>query len=335
MVTIKDISKRCGVSPATVSKALNGYDDVSPKTLERIRKAADELHYMPNAAARLLKTNRSNNIGVVFEDETLSGLTHDYFSAILNSAKLELEKHGYDITFIGQKVGGSSFLEHVRYRKCDGVLIANVDFSADSVQELIRSEIPTITIDYVFDNVSSVLSDNVEGGYLLTKYLLDAGHEKIAFIHGEMTSVTSKRLSGFYKAFSEYGLEVPTEYVVEGRYHDAKVSSELTKKLMELETPPTAILYPDDYAYIGGMNELEKMGIRIPDDISVVGYDGINLSQVIRPRLTTYRQDTDSIGRESARKLIEIIEQGKSAVAEQIMVSGQLVEGKSVKRYKA
>ena len=335
MVTIKDISKRCGVSPATVSKALNGYYDVSPKTLERIRKAAEELHYMPNAAARLLKTNRSNNIGVVFEDETRSGLTHDYFSAILNSAKLELEEHGYDITFIGQKVGGSSFLEHVRYRKCDGVLIANVNFSADSVQELIRSEIPTITIDYVFDNVSSVLSDNVEGGYLLTKYLLDAGHEKIAFIHGEMTSVTSKRLSGFYKAFAEYGLEVPAEYVVEGRYHDAKVSSELTKKLMELETPPTAILYPDDYAYIGGMNELEKMGIRIPDDISVVGYDGINLSQVIRPRLTTYRQDTDSIGRESARKLIEIIEQGKSAVAEQIMVSGQLVEGKSVKRYKA
>lgn len=334
MVTIKDISKKCGVSPATVSKALNGYGDVSASTLERVRKAADELHYMPNVAARLLKTNRSYNIGVVFEDETLSGLTHDYFSKILNSAKLELEKHGYDITFIGQRVGGSSFLEHVRYRKCDGVLIANVDFAADSVQELVRSEIPTITIDYVFDNVSSVLSDNVEGEYLLTKYLLDYGHKKIAFIHGEMTSVTSKRLSGFYRAFSEYGLEVPEGYVMEGRYHEASVSAELTKKLMELKEPPTAILYPDDFAYIGGMNQLEKMGIRIPDDVSVVGYDGINLSQVIRPRLTTYRQNTDAIGIESARKLIEIIDQGKGAVAEQIMVSGQLVEGKSVKSLK-
>ena len=334
MVTIKDISKKCGVSPATVSKALNGYGDVSASTLERVRKAADELHYMPNVAARLLKTNRSYNIGVVFEDETLSGLSHDYFSQILNSAKLELEKHGYDITFIGQRVGGSSFLEHVRYRKCDGVLIANVDFAADSVQELVRSEIPTITIDYVFDNVSSVLSDNVEGEYLLTKYLLDYGHKKIAFIHGEMTSVTSKRLSGFYRAFSEYGLEVPEGYVMEGRYHEAGVSADLTKKLMELEEPPTAILYPDDFAYIGGMNQLEKMGIRIPDDVSVVGYDGINLSQVIRPRLTTYRQDTDAIGTESARKLIEIIDQGKGAVAEQIMVSGQLVEGKSVKSLK-
>lgn len=334
MVTIKDISKKCGVSPATVSKALNGYGDVSASTLERVRKAAEELHYMPNVAARLLKTNRSYNIGVVFEDETLSGLTHDYFSKILNSAKMELEKHGYDITFIGQRVGGSSFLEHVRYRKCDGVLIANVNFAADSVQELVRSEIPTITIDYVFDNVSSVLSDNVEGEYLLTKYLLDHGHKKIAFIHGEMTSVTSKRLSGFYRAFSEYGLEVPEGYVMEGRYHEASVSAELTKKLMELKESPTAILYPDDFAYIGGMNQLEKMGIRIPDDVSVAGYDGINLSQVIRPRLTTYRQDTDAIGIESARKLIEIIDQGKGAVAEQIMVSGQLVEGKSVKSLK-
>lgn len=334
MITIKDISKKCGVSPATVSKALNGYGDVSASTLEKVRKAADELHYMPNVAARLLKTNRSYNIGVVFEDETLSGLAHDYFSRILNSAKLELENHGYDITFIGQRVGGSSFLEHVRYRKCDGVLIANVNFGADSVRELVMSEIPTITIDYVFDNVSSVLSDNVEGEYILTKYLLDAGHKKIAFIHGEMTSVTSKRLSGFYKAFSKYGLEVPEGYVLEGRYHDTGVSAALTKKLMSLYDPPTAILYPDDFAYIGGMNELEKMGIKIPDDVSVVGYDGINLSQVIRPRLTTYRQDTDAIGTESAKKLIEIIDQGKGAIAEQIMVSGQLVEGKSVKKLK-
>ena len=169
MVTIKDISKKSGFSPATVSKALNGYGDVSPKTQEKIRQIADQLHYMPNSAARLLKTNRSHNIGVVFEDETLSGLTHDYFSRILNSAKNELERRGYDITFIGQKIGGSSFLEHLRYRNCDGVLIANVDFTADTVLELIHSEIPAVTIDYIFDNISSVLSDNVEG--------IDAGTE--------------------------------------------------------------------------------------------------------------------------------------------------------------
>ncbi len=332
MVTIKDLSKKCGVSPATVSKALNGYGDVAPATLEKVRKAARELHYTPNPAARLLKTNRSRNIGVVFEDETLSGLTHDYFSRILNSAKNELEGRGYDITFIGRRVGGNSFLEHIHYRNCDGVLIANVDFAGEAVMELVKSGIPMVTIDYVFNNVSAVMSDNVEGAGELTKYLLEAGHRKIAFIHGEHTSVTAKRLSGFFRAMAEYGVDVPDGYVVEGQYHDTKISAMMTRKLMELPDPPTAIMYPDDFAYIGGMNELEKMERKIPDDVSVVGYDGINLSQVIRPRLTTYHQDAERIGIESGRKLVELIEEGRGAVAEQIMVSGHLIPGGSVRK---
>ena len=99
MVTIKDISKARGVSPATVSKALNGYRDVNPQTAERIRQAAKEMHYLPNVAARQLKTNISHNIGVLFVDETNCGLTHEYFASILNSAKEELELLGYDIDF--------------------------------------------------------------------------------------------------------------------------------------------------------------------------------------------------------------------------------------------
>ena len=334
MVTIKDISKKCGVSPATVSKALNGYGDIAPQTLEKVKKAAEELHYMPNSAARLLKTNRSNNIGVVFEDDALSGLTHDCFSRMLNSARSELERRGYDMTFIGARVGGSSFLEHVRYRNCDGVLIANSDFTSTRVRELIDSGIPVVTVDYVFDNISSVMSDNVDGAYRLTKYLLEAGHTRIGFIHGERSSVTAKRLSGFFRALSDHGVDVPDSYVLEGRYRDTKLAALMTRSLMELPKPPTAIMFPDDYACIGGMNELEEMGFSIPGDVSVAGYDGINLSQIIRPELTTYYQDAEAMGSESGRKLVEVIEQGRGAVAEQIMVSGSLLEGKSVKRLK-
>ena len=128
MVTIKDISKRCGVSPATVSKALNGYDEISPETVELVKQTARELHYMPNAAARLLKTNISNNIGVLFIDESMCGLTHEFFSHILNSVKEEAEANGYDITFISNNIGKRkmTYLEHCRYRNCDGVVIASV-----------------------------------------------------------------------------------------------------------------------------------------------------------------------------------------------------------------
>ena len=333
MVTVKDIAKICKVSPATVSKALNGYEDVNAQTAERIRQTARKLNYLPNAAARQLKTNISNNIGVLFFDETNSGLTHEYFSRILNSAKMAAEELGYDITFIGRSIVGrkGTFLEHARYRKVDGVLIASVDFKNENVRELVDSEIPTVTIDYNFPGHASVMSDNVEGGYALGRYLLELGHRRIGVIHGEMTSVTRKRLNGLYNACREYGVTIPEEYIVEGRYHDAKVSAEATKRLMELPDRPTAIMYPDDFAYLGGMAALENMGLSVPEDVSVTGYDGIPLGQVLRPKLTTYAQNAEEIGVQAANKLIRIIENKDKEKEEEISVRGRLVAGESAR----
>ena len=335
MVTIKDISRKCGVSPATVSKALNGYDDISEETIRLVRQTASELNYTPNAAARLLKTSISHNIGVLFVDDTMSGLTHEYFSYILNSVKEEAEISGYDITFISQKLGKRkmSFLQHCLYRNCDGVVIASVNFDSKAVHELINSDVPVVTIDYAFDNVSSVLSDNVEGAYELTSYLLNMGHRKIGYIFGEQTSVTNKRLVGFNKALKEHGVSIPPEYLVQGRYHDAEVVREATARLMDLPDPPTAIMFPDDISFLGGQAELTRRGLRIPEDISVCGYDGINLSGLLQPPLTTWHQDADRIGKESVRKLIETIEHRSTCAAEQIMVSGQLVSGSSVREW--
>ena len=333
-VTIRDIARKCGVSVSTVSKALNNYGDVSGETAEAIRRAAAEMHYIPNTAARLLKTNISHNIGVLFVDERGSGLTHEYFAAILDAVRNEAETRGYDITFIGQNLGGNpmSYLEHCRYRKCDGVVIANVNFENEAVISLVRSEVPVITIDYSFDSVSCVMSDNMEGGYALASHIADKGHTKIAFIHGERTSVTNKRLVGFKRALSERGIKVPPEYIIEERYHDPAGSRKATRQLMELPDPPTAILYPDDFSFLGGMNELEKMGLSIPGDVSVAGYDGVPMGQVLQPRLTTYRQNAEEIGRASVRKLIETIEHTEICMPEEIHVSGGVLEGTSVAR---
>ncbi len=333
MVTIKDISKIVGVSPATVSKALNGYSDVSPKTAEKIREVARELHYLPNVAAQSLKTNTYYMIGILFEDETNSGLTHEYFAGILNAAKEELEKYGYDITFIHRKVTNRTvgFLQHAKYRRCDGVLIANVNFEDPEVKELVDSELATVTIDFSYEGHSSVLSDNVNGGYTLMKTLLDQGHRKIGVIKGEDTLVTKKRVNGLCRALREQNVELSSEYILEGRYHNIELTRKLTAQLLDLEEPPTAIMFPDDYAYLGGLQEIEKRGLRVPEDISVVGYDGVPMSQVIRPRLATYRQDVTQIGIRSARKLVESIEQADTCVPEQLMVAGKMLIGNSIK----
>ena len=332
MVSMKDIAQRCGVSVATVSKALNGHRDIGEETRSRICAMADEMGYMTNSAARALKTNRTYNLGVLFVDERRSGLAHEYFSTMLESFKVEAEAHGYDITFINHNVGGrhNSYLHHCLYRGVDGVIIACVDFNDPEVRELVESNIPLVTIDRVFDNRLAVLSDNVNGVSTLVRHVYSKGHRKIAFLHGERTSVTNNRLIGFHRTCEELGLEIPEEYIIECVYHDPDRCAEATRQLLSLPDRPTCILFPDDFSYIGGMNVLQEAGLRIPEDISVVGYDGIHLAKVMR--LTTYSQNAVGLGKAAAERLISLIERPKTTLLDRIMIQGGLMEGNSVKQ---
>ena len=149
MVSLKDIAKECGVSTATVSKALNGQHDIGEETKARVRETAERMGYFPNAAARALKTNRSYNVGVLFQEEAGSGLTHEYFSGVLNGIKVQVEKMGYDVTFINNSYGvkKTSFFEHCRYRNFEGIVIVCADFASQGVLELMNSAFPVVTID--------------------------------------------------------------------------------------------------------------------------------------------------------------------------------------------
>lgn len=335
MISLKDIASECGVSAATVSKALHDQKDISSETKKRIRKIAEEMGYFPNAAARALKTNCSKNIGVLYADEASMGLTHEYFAGVLNGFKTQAESLGYDITFINTNPAGRqmSYLKHCRYRNFDGVVIVCADFMETSVQELMNSDIPVITIDYSHFSCSAVSSNNAKCMGDLLEYIIGMGHTRIAYIHGqEYSSVTRDRLAAYYRKLSEHGIEIPESYVRAARYLEVKDVAKQTRALLNLENPPTVILFPDDTAVIGGMNVIREMGLRIPEDISIAGYDGTRISQMLSPKLTTIRQDTDQIGREAARRLIRIIEQPKTALVERVVVEGILLPGESVGR---
>ncbi len=333
MVSMKDISIACGVSVATVSKALNDHNDIGAETKAHIKRVAKEMGYFPNSAAKALKTNRSYNIGVLFADDAQSGLTHDYFAAVLDSLKRAAEEKGYDITFINTcktRPNRMSYLEHCRYRGFDGVVLACTDFYTPEVLELVRSDIPTITIDHLFNNVCAITSDNVKGMQDLLEYVYGKGHRKIAYIHGADSAVTQSRLSSFYRTAARLGIEVPDEYISMAEYRDTKKTYEETVRLLELEDRPTCIFYPDDFAAFGGINAIKEKELRIPEDISVVGYDGIRIARHIEPKLTTLRQDTTSLGAKAAEKLISLIERPKTTLVEQVIVEGQVFEGNSV-----
>jgi len=335
MASMKDISELCGVSIATVSKALNDQSDIGEETKAKVKQVAKELGYFPNSSARALKTKRTYNLGVLFVDEAQSGLTHDYFANVLNSFKKIAEEKGYDITFISKGSDDGkrmSYLERCRYRGFDGVVIACVDFENPEVEELVKSDIPMVTIDHSFYGRAAVISDNVTGMKELLTYIAEQGHQKIAYIHGADSTVTKNRLSSFFKTAEELGITVPDAYIKEAAYRSTRAAGEATKELLELKNPPTCILYPDDFSCFGGMNVIREKGLRIPEDISVAGYDGLRIGRHIEPKLTTLRQDTDAIGEEAAKKLIDLIEKPKTTIIEQIIIGGEVYEGKTVRK---
>lgn len=335
MASLKEIASICGVSIATVSKALNDHRDISIETKAKIRQVAKDMGYFPNSLAQALKTNRTYNIGVLFVDEAQSGLTHDYFANVLDCFKRLIEEKGYDLTFInGNKKGRNNrtLLEHCKYRGFDGVVIACVDFDEPEVIELVNSDIPVVTIDHIFNNRVSVVSDNVKGMKDLLNYVYSQGHRKIAYIHGIESAVTRSRLTSFFRTAEKLGLDIPDEYIRQAAYRSTAGAREETEYLLDLPNPPTCIFYPDDFACFGGIRAIKERGLKIPDDISIVGYDGIKIGRRMEPKLTTLRQDTTMIGERAAKELISLIEKPRTTLVGQFLVEGVVYEGESVKK---
>lgn len=332
MTSIKEIAKICDVSVATVSKALNDKADISAETKEYIKEVAKRMGYVPQYYARAIRMNRSFNLGVLFMDESQSGLTHDYFSYILNSFKVTAESYGYDLTFINSDKKNKTYLEHCRYRGLDGVFIACINFENPEVLELVQSDIPVVTIDHIFSDCAAVISDNHTGMTELIEYIISMGHTKIAYISGETSAVTEQRIRNYKRAMQEHGLKIPDGYQIHSKYRDLTVARNNTRWLMELPDPPTCIIYPDDLAAIGGIGQIKDMGLSVPEDISVAGYDDLFIAGQIRPRLTTVHQDTEMIGRQAAETLIAQIESGKQDSSGAIVIPTRLEKGESIQK---
>ena len=338
MVSIKDIAKECGVSVAAVSKALSGQPDISEATRAKVKKAAESMGYQPNSAAKVLRTHRSNNIGVLFVDEAHNGLTNEFFALLLDRFKHVADSKGYDVTFINRGIpsgsaGRMNYLAHARYRAFDGVLIACMDFRNPEVIELAMSDIPIVSIDYTFENRMSVVSDNACGIRDLVIYCAKMGHRKIAYIHDNNEStVTRDRVVSFKETMASLGLNVPESYLPVAEYRKTEGSRKATEKLLALEDRPTCILYPDDFSALGGVAAIKAAGLDIPGDISIVGYDGIRVGRHLTPSLTTLRQPTELIGETAAHKLISLIENPAETEIEKVVVKGRIYEGGSVAR---
>jgi len=274
----------------------------------------------------------TRDIGVLFSDDFRSGLTHPFFSQVLEGLKVGLEARGYDLTFIDRGLGQEKpdYVNHCRYRNLDGVVIACVDFTQPSVLDLVRSDIPLVTIDHVFDQCATISSDNSKGMRTLAEYIVGQGHRRIAYIHGRPSSVTNARLASFFRVMEENHIEVPDEYIRECPYLDAGKAEEVAAELFQLRERPTCILFPDDHSCIGGLNAARAAGLRVPEDISMAGYDGVPIARIISPKITTYEQSMREMGLTAAEKIIELIERPRTALRDNTVIEGKLFPGETV-----
>jgi len=335
MATIQELSRQCGVSVSTVSKALNGYSDISDKTRELVIKTANEMGYFPNANARALKLKKTYNLGVLFSTITTMGLKNDYFAHILAAFKEETAQNGYDITFIENYVGRRqmTYLEHCQYRHFDGVCIVCADYESDDINKLVNSDIPIVTIDYAFQKAYSIISDNYNGMKQLTNFIIQLGHADIAYIYGTKASlVTKNRLVGFRDAMEENGLKVHEEYLLEGQYRNSLLVEELAMKLLQLPNKPTCIIAPDDQSAMGVLSAIRRQGLLPAKDISVAGYDGTYTNMLMGSKLTSVKQERENIGKEAARKLIQLIENSENTPRDTVFMKQTLVVGNSVRK---
>ncbi|GGI97799.1 LacI family transcriptional regulator [Alicyclobacillus cellulosilyticus] len=335
MVTIYDIAKRAGVSPATVSRVLNGYPDVSLKTRAKVQKITQELGYQPSAMARGLATKRSMTIGAFVKVGPDDGLRHPVFQEVLTAFQHVVGEKGYDVLFFSQNgpaLQREGYEAVARYRNVDGLLVLGMPRTDPGVIALSTCGIPcmSIDLDLIGPRAGYVTSDNVGGAIQAVEFLVQHGHRAIAFIGDKFaTKPGHDRLIGFQRAVQEFRLPFRPDWVLDGDFTEIG-GYQAVSRLLEMSELPTAIFCASDLMAIGAMRAIRDRGLRVGEDISVIGFDDIRPASMVTPGLTTIRQRSEELGRRAAQALLRMIEE-PTALPSVITVATELVVRETVR----
>ena len=289
--TIKDVANKVGVSVATVSYVLNGKKKISEDTKKKIYEAIEELNYVPNINAQGLNSHSSRLIGVVVP-QTENGdklmFQNAFYGEVLGSIEYWARQKGYHV-IVSATDTNESYLKLAKQRNLDGIIVIGM-YPDEFYKELKKTDIPIVLIDSYCNDFyyHSIRIDDAYGSYLATKYLLENGHSEIAFFVGQVkdNGVMKKRLLGYKQALEQFGVEYNEKYIFEGQI-DYDSGIKLADKLVNSKLSITAIVCAADILAIGVMSELYKLGVKVPDDISIVGFDDLETSKYLTPALTT------------------------------------------------
>lgn len=348
-ITIKEIAEIAGVSVATVSRVINNYPYVDKETKQKVLKVIKKYNFVPNPAAKTLPAGRTEkypykkSIGIVISDTAKYGFANLFFSKVFYGIMEEVMNYKFNIFTKIISSSLESMEEEVNFlvNICDGVI--GIGYGIEKfIAELLKkvSDFPVVLIESYSRvpslKINSVLVDNFNAGYMATKYLIECGHRKIGIIKGPDDYITAlDRYKGFLFALSEAGLKIKNEYIETGNLEYAGGYEAIVKMINKIKRKdfPTAIFCVNDFTALGAKDALEKNGFIIPDKVSLIGFDNIELTEQVVPPLTTVNVDKESLGRLAVKRLYDLINNQEFSIAT-ITISVSLVERASVKKQK-
>ena len=309
-VRMKDIAEDLGVSVVTVSKALKGHIDISAATKERVLRRAKELNYQPSLHAQALASGQSYMVGFIVPD-----LVHAFFSEIAKSISQVLRTKGYGLLISSSDenpgIERREIEQMIRHRVAV-ILLASCQHDHDSLLKVAEQNVPYILVDRKFSKHKShfVGTDDVLVGELATQHLIDIGRRRIAHIGGQQVSTSIDRLHGYRKALAEHRIQVPGSYIVTRSLGDESgdiTGRQAMERLLKVVPRPDAVFCYNDPAAIGAMDAIIAAGLRIPEDIALVGAGNIRYSESLRIPLTSVDVSSASLGEHAGKLVLQLM----------------------------
>jgi len=307
-ISSREIATRAGVSQATVSRVINNKPNVREETRQRVLKVIEELGYYPNAEARSLVTNRTSKIGLVVSD-----ILNPFYPELIESIEAFARERGYNVLLCNTQRDSSKDEIYARLlieQRVAGVIFSSITPLSSAPLRFSRAKIPFVFVNRHLEDIraNTIITDNYGGAYKMTKHLIDLGHSRIAYVRGLLNTSTSQdRERGYRQCLADHGLEIDETLLERGDY-TRRGAYEATVRLLRLPLPPTAIFGANDYRAFGALDAASELGLRVPDDLSIVGFDNIALSSLKAIGLTTIEQPITELARRAMEILLNCIE---------------------------
>ena len=329
MPTIKDIARACNVSTATVSYVINGKSTLLPETRERVMRKMREMNYHPSAVARGLTNKRMNTLGVLFDSVGSEiAIWHPYTSGILQGIVAASAEAGYNVTLFTEMWRSAEMsLPKLRDRRTDGLVVVAPPGDTDILPSLKSAGLKVVTVssESAVFGMPCVDVDNAAGVHLAVEHLREIGHQRIAFLGGELNMFSAIiRQAAFRSALQAARLDAVPEYLAASSYQDPAAAEREAIRLLSLPVPPTAIVAGNDQIAIATLKAAHGLGVRVPQQLSVVGFDDIPDAALMQPALTTVRQPLLEIGSQAARLLLRTLS-GETVPIECLLIKPTLV----------